>query len=151
MSEYIIDKVKDFLQKLLPSMGLDLFDIQFRREGHGWVLRIIIDNAEGVELVHCSDVSRELSHYLDVEDVIDHAYHLEVSSPGLERPLRSVADFYRFTGEKTRVKLSEGVDGQKVFEGTIEKVSGNEIDLRMKDKSLIRFSYEAINKARLTI
>ena len=151
MSEYIIDKVEDFLQKLLPSMGLDLFDIQFRREGHGWVLRIFIDNAEGVELVHCSDVSRELSHYLDVEDVIDHAYHLEVSSPGLERQLRSVADFCRFKGEKARVKLSEGVDGKKVFEGAIEKVSGNEIDLRMKDKSLVRFSYEAINKARLTI
>jgi len=151
MSEYIIDKVKDFLQELLPSMGLELFDVQFRREGHGWVLRVFIDNEGGVELTHCSNVSRELSHYLDVEDIIDHAYNLEVSSPGLERTLRSVADFHRFTGEKARVKLSEPVDGKKIFEGIIEKVSGNEIHLRLEDKNLRQFFYEAINKARLAI
>jgi len=151
MSEYIIDKVRGFLRDLLPSMELELFDIQFRREGHGWVLRVFVDAVEGVGLEHCTKVSRELSYYLDVEDLIEHAYHLEVSSPGLERPLRSIADFCRFTGGLARVKLSESREGQKVFEGVIEKVSKNEIDLRLKNKTLVQFSFEAINKARLAI
>lgn len=151
MSEYIIDKVKEFLQNLLPSMELELFDVQFRREGHGWVLRVFVDADEGVSLEHCSKVSRELSYYLDVEDLVDHAYQLEVSSPGLERPLRSVADFSRFTGELARVKLSEGREGQKVFEGVIEKVNENIIDMRLNDETLLQFSFEALNKARLAI
>jgi len=151
MSEYIVDNVRDFLQKLLPGMGLEIFDIQFRREGHGWVLRIFIDSRDGVTLDQCTGVSRELSQYLDVEDLIDHAYHLEVSSPGLERPLRSVDDFCRFAGENARVKLSVPVDGEKFFEGTIEEVQGNVISLKGKDKKSVRFSYEAINKARLII
>ena len=151
MSDYIIDKVKRFLEGLLPSMDLELFDIQFRREGHGWVLRVFVDSEEGVGLDHCSKVSRELSYYLDVEDCIEHAYHLEVSSPGLERPLRSVADFSRFTGGLARVKLSEGREGQKVFEGVIERVCKDEIDLRLNDKTLVQFSFIEINKARLAI
>ena len=151
MSEYIIDRVKEFLKDLLPSMELELFDIQFRREGHGWVLRVFVDTDDGVGHEHCSKVSRELSYYLDVEDLIEHAYHLEVSSPGLERPLRSAADFCRFTGGLARVKLSENREGQKVFEGVIERVSENIIDLRLEDKTLVQFPFEAINKARLAI
>ena len=151
MSDYIIDKVRSFLEDLLPSIDLELFDIQFRREGHGWVLRVFVDKEEGVELEHCSKVSRELGYYLDVEDLIEHAYHLEVSSPGLERPLRSVADFSRFTGELARVKLSQSREGQKIFEGLIERVCRDEIDIRLKDKTLVQFSFEEINKARLTI
>ena len=151
MSEYIVDKVKEFLQQLLPSMAMELFDIQFRREGHGWILRVFIDADEGVGLEDCSKVSRELSYYLDIEDLIEHPYHLEVSSPGLERPLRSVDDFCRFTGGLARVKLSESREGQKVFEGVIEKVSKNTIDLRLKDKILVQFSFEEISKARLAI
>lgn len=151
MSEYVTDKVNQFLDNLLPEMDLELFDIQFRREGHGWILRVFIDSVNGVELEHCSKVSRELSYYLDVEDFIDHAYQLEVSSPGLERPLRSISDFCRFVGKKARVKLSESREGQKIFEGVIEKVHVNEIDMRMKNRSLVQFSYEEINKARLTV
>jgi len=151
MSDFIIDKVKEFLKTLLPSMGLELFDVQFRREGHGWILRVFVDADEGVSLEHCSKVSRELSYYLDVEDLIEHAYQLEVSSPGLERPLRSVADFSRFTGELARVKLSESREGQKVFEGVIEKVNENIIDMRLNDETLVQFSFEALNKARLAI
>lgn len=151
MSEYVTGKVSQFLDNLLPEMGLELFNIQFRREGHGWILRVFIDSVDGVELEHCAKVSRDLSYYLDVEDLIDHAYNLEVSSPGLERPLKSIADFCRFIGKKARVKLSEGRAGQKIFEGVIEKVHENEIDIRMKDKSMLHFSYEEINKARLIV
>ena len=105
MSELIVDKVQEFLQGLLSSMELELFDVQFLRDGQGWVLRVFIDSETGVTLDHCSDVSREISRYLDVEDCIDHAYNLEVSSPGLERPLRSADEFRRYCGKKARVRV----------------------------------------------
>lgn len=151
MSELIIDKLRDFLQGFLPTMELELFDVQFRREGHGWVLRVFIDSEAGVTLEDCSRVSRELGRYLDVEDFIDHAYHLEVSSPGLERPLRSVEDFRRYCGRKARVKVHEAIDGEKVFEGMIEKIEDELIYLRLDDDRFVQFSFEKINKARLAV
>jgi ribosome maturation factor RimP len=151
VGELITEKIKFFLQSLLKTLGLELFDLQFRREGHGWVLRVFIDSQEGVTLDHCSDVSRQLGHYLDVEDFIDHPYHLEVSSPGLERPLRSLEDFNRFLGEKARVRLHDAVDGVKVFEGVIEDLIDGQIQLRLTDGGFIQFSFEQINKARLAI
>lgn len=151
MSELIIDKLRDFLQGLLPTMDLELFDVQFRREGHGWVLRVFIDTETGVTLEHCSNVSRELSRYLDVEDFIDHAYHLEVSSPGLERPLRSVEDFERYLGKRARVKVHEAIGGEKVFEGIIGKIEDELIHLQLDDGRGIQFSFDKINKARLAV
>ncbi len=151
MSELIVDKVRDFVQSLLPAMGLELFDVQFRREGEGWVLRVFIESETGVTLDHCSSVSRELSRYLDVEDLINHAYYLEVSSPGLERPLRSTDDFYRCCGKKAKVRFHDAIDGEKVFEGVIEAVEDDQIHLRLEDSRLIVFSFEKINKARLSI
>jgi ribosome maturation factor RimP len=151
MSELIVDTLRDYLQGLLPTMGLELFDVQFRREGHGWVLRVFIDSETGVTLEDCSKVSRELGRYLDVEDFIDHAYHLEVSSPGLERPLRSFEDFRRYRGRKARIKVHEAIDGEKVFEGMIEKTEEELIYLRLDDGRFIRFSFEMINKARLAV
>ncbi len=154
MSELIIDKIREFLQSLLSSMELELFDVQFRREGHGWVLRVYIDSEEGVTLEHCSNVSRELGRYLDVEDLIDNAYHLEVSSPGLERPLRAIDDFIRYRGKKARVKVHEAIDGEKIFEGIVEEVTDDAerlIKLKLTDGRSIQFTFEKINKARLAI
>jgi ribosome maturation factor RimP len=151
MSELIIDKVRGVLLSLLPAMELELFDVQFRREGHGWVLRVFIESEKGVTLDNCSDVSRELSRYLDVEDLIDHAYTLEVSSPGLERPLRSIDDFRRYLEKKARIKVHHAIDGEKLFEGIIEKVMDDQIYLKLDDGRLVQFSFEMINKARLAI
>jgi len=154
MSQLIVDKIQDYLQTFLPSLGLELFDMQFRRETNGWVLRLFIDTIDsenGVSLQNCSDVSRELGHYLDVEDIIDHAYNLEVSSPGLERPLRSTEDFQRYCGKGAKVKLHDAMDDQKIFEGVIDTVVDEIICMKLADGRSIKFSYEMINKARLTI
>jgi ribosome maturation factor RimP len=89
-----------------------------------------------------------------VEDLIDNAYHLEVSSPGLERPLRSLDDFSRYRGKKARVKVHEAIDGEKIFEGIIEEVTGDAdglIYLKLNDGRSIQFTFEKINKARLAI
>ena len=151
MSELIIDGVQAYLQSLLPSMELELFDVQFLRDGQGWVLRVFIESETGVTLDHCSQVSRELGRYLDVEDLIDHAYSLEVSSPGLERPLRSLDEFLRYRGKKARVKMHNAIDDEKVFEGVIEEVDDEMIHLKLEDNRFIKFSFEMINKARLAI
>jgi len=152
MSEQITARIRAFAEELLSSMGMELVEVQFRREGHGWVLRLFIDGEEGVTLEHCSMVSREISAYLDVEDLIEQSYHLEVSSPGLERPLYSLRDFKRFCGKNARVKLRESVNGQRVFTGRINQVHDNNIiELILENGDPLTFSYDAVNKARLSI
>jgi ribosome maturation factor RimP len=149
MSDHVIDKVRDFAEGLLPTMGLELVDVQFRREGHGWVLRLFIDREEGVTVDHCADVSREVGQFLDVEDLIDHPYHLEVSSPGLERPLKSVRDFQRFVGKKAKIRVHENLDGQKVFVGIISEATAEAIQLDLEDGGKVRVAFEQISRARL--
>jgi len=151
MSELIVEKIQDYLAELLPDMGLELFDVQFRTEAHGWVLRVFIDSQDGISLDQCTCVSRELGQYLDVEEVIDHAYNLEVSSPGLERPLRSIAEFKQHKGKKARVKIHNAIDGVKTFEGIIGDVGEEIIDMTLADGSSMQFSYDMFSKARLAI
>lgn len=151
MSEFIVDKIRDLAEVLLPPMGLELFDVQFRKEGHGWVLRIFLDGESGVSLDHCTEVSREVSRFLDVEDLIGHAYHLEVSSPGLERPLRSLGDFQRFHGKKARVRLHESLGEQKLFVGTIGEVTGDSIHFDLEEGGAVQFTFDQISKARLSL
>jgi len=151
MSEFVIEKVEGFARPLLESMGLELVEVQFRREGHGWVLRLFIDSEDGVNVDHCARVSRELSDYLDVEDFVEHAYHLEVSSPGLERSLYKLDDFIRFVGRKARVKLAERHEGQRVFVGKIKSINDDRIELITDEGQISEFLYGQVKKARLTI
>ena len=147
----VVAKIEEYVKNLLVSMGMELVDLQFRNEGHGWILRLFIDVEGGVSLDHCSVVSREVGHYLDVEDVIEQAYHLEVSSPGLERPLKSLKDFEKFVGSKARIKLHEAVNGEKTFEGIIEPVNGEEIILSVDGQAVVQCGFDQLNKARLAI
>jgi ribosome maturation factor RimP len=103
-------------------------ELEFKREPGGWVVRVYIDRTDGtlVSIEDCERVSRELSPVLDVADVIPQAYSLEVSSPGLDRPLRTPEHFRRFVGERAKIKLALGVDGRKNFTGTIVAVPDND-------------------------
>lgn len=147
----VIERVREFAESLLPAMGLELFDVQFRREGHGWVLRLVVDKEEGVTLDDCSQVSRETSDFLDVEDVIEHPYHLEVSSPGLERPLRTVEECRRHLGKKARIKLKEKVDSRRVIIGELVTVEENELAVLSDEGETHRLEWENVEKARLTL
>ena len=151
MSDTVIERLREYIDSLLPAMGLELFDIQYRREGHGWVLRLIVDKPEGVTLDDCSQVSRETSDFLDVEDLIDHPYHLEVSSPGLERPLRSVEECGRHLGKKARFKLSEEIDGQRVIIGDLQAIKDNTISVVTDEGQTYSLLWDTIVKARLTL
>jgi len=150
MSGLVEEKVKAFAVALLPSMGLELVEVQFRLEGHGWVLRLFIDGKEGITVDHCSQVSRELGDFLDVENLIDHAYHLEVSSPGLERPLRTLKDFKTYIGRKAKLKLRD-MENQRVVIGNISEVEGETVELVLEDGSRCLIAFEQIRKARLSL
>ncbi|HHB76748.1 MAG TPA: ribosome maturation factor RimP [Desulfobulbus sp.] len=131
-------------------MDVELVDIEFRREGHGWVLRIFIDRPGGVTLEDCAQVSREVSNYLEVEDPVEHAYHLEVSSPGLERPLKKEKDFIRFSGRMARIKLREKRNDQRVFIGRLQGMENEKVILDV-DGRIESFLPADIARARLIL
>jgi|HubBroStandDraft_6_1064221.scaffolds.fasta_scaffold285827_2 ribosome maturation factor RimP len=121
-----LGRIRAALAPLLSAHGVDLVDLAWLTERAGWTLRITIerpgstDGGGGVTLADCSEVSRDASTILDVEDIIPHHYNLEVSSPGLDRPLRTPAEFARFAGKLAKVKLDgPTADGQKVLRGTL--------------------------------
>ena len=131
----VIEQVRTIADRVAGSHGLDIFNVQYRREGPGMVLRVQIDRPwdrqpgvpggpieEGVTVEDCARVSRDLSAVLDVEDVIPAAYTLEVSSPGLDRPLRHADDYSRFTGRRAKLVMREAVDGQMFFKGRLDGV-----------------------------
>jgi len=122
----VVEHVRDIASRIAGSYGLDIFDVQFRREGPGMVLRVQIDRPgsgrtaeESVSVEDCARVSRDLSAVLDVEEVVPTAYTLEVSSPGLDRPLRQAADYGRFAGRRAKLVMREAVDGQMFFKGRL--------------------------------
>jgi ribosome maturation factor RimP len=122
----VAEQVRAIAERVAASRGLDIFDVQFRREAAGMVLRILIDRAgpaataeESVSIEDCTHVSRDLSAVLDVEDVVPTAYTLEVSSPGLDRPLRGASDYRRFTGRRAKIVMRQPIDGQGYFKGRL--------------------------------
>jgi len=120
--------------------GFDLIEVQFGREQRGMVLRLFIDRPEGggsggINVDDCERVSRDVSAALDVADKIPQAYQLEVSSPGLDRPLRRERDFARFVGESARIRLTEGVEGRRNFTGTIRGAKDGRVEIACDGRS----------------
>lgn len=126
------DRLIAVIEPLVRAHGAELVDFELKNE-NGWVLRVYVEKlgalAEkmttkqaAIDLELCSNIARELSPALDVADPIPHRYALEVSSPGVERPLKREGDYVRFAGEKAKLKLQRGVDGQKVIVGVIGEV-----------------------------
>ncbi|HOP86195.1 MAG TPA: ribosome maturation factor RimP [Syntrophorhabdaceae bacterium] len=144
----IVDRVKECLMPILGDYGLELVDIEFRSSGKRWLLRIFIDKEGGVLLSDCEKISRELSSILDVEDFIDHPYTLEVSSPGITRPLKTMDDFKRSIGRVCRVITSEPVSGKREIKGVI--LSAKEEEIQVKGKiDIFTIPLCAIKKANL--
>src|SRR5919109_1798671 len=125
----VVEQVREMASRVAASYGLEIFDVQFRREAGGMILRVQIDRPgpaataeDSVSVEDCANVSRDLSAMLDVDDVVPTAYTLEVSSPGLDRPLRGVDDYRRFAGRRAKIVMRERVDGQGFFKGAIAGV-----------------------------
>lgn len=158
-----LQKVRDAISPVLVAHGVDLVELTWATDQGGWTLRLTIerlppagkeapsgaDMTFGVTLEDCTDVSRDVSQLLDVEDLIAQHYHLEVSSPGLDRKLRGPADYKRFRGQLVKVKLTKpAADGQRVLRGTLEEAGDDHIDVRV-DGKLLRAEVTDIDEARL--
>ena len=159
-----LEKVREIAERAARTHGLEIFDVQFRREAVGWVLRVTIDRAgtadtearpgvpaDSVGVNDCRRVSDDLSALLDVEDVIDRAYTLEVTSPGLDRPLRGAGDFLRFRGRLAEVVSTEPVDGQKHFRGRLQGVEDERVILRGDKDRVYRIPLGLVSRARLEV
>ena len=144
--------------RVAGTYGLDIFDVQFRREASGMVLRIRLDRPgpaataeDSVSVDDCARVSRDLSAVLDVEDVVPTAYTLEVSSPGLDRPLRHANDYRRFCGRRAKLVMREKVDGQTFFKGTLGGIDGTHVLIEADDGQAHRVPLGVITRANLEV
>ncbi|MFQ5911637.1 MAG: ribosome maturation factor RimP [Nitrospinota bacterium] len=137
---------------VVEDEGLELVELEFVQQGGRWVLRIYMDKPGGVQLEDCERVSRRVSPVLDVEDPIPHRYVLEVSSPGIPRPIRRAHDFERFCGQRARIELTLPVRGRKRYSGKLAGVSGGaapEVALKLEGGEVVRLSLAQIKRARL--
>lgn len=124
------EKVREIAERVAASSGLEVVETEFRGGGKARMLRIFIDKPEGVTHDDCSSFSRELGTILDVEDVIPGgSYTLEVSSPGLDRKLSRAADFERFQGNLIKLTTREAIDGNRHFEGRLERFADGELTI----------------------
>ena len=106
-------QVDELAEALVIAEGMELVDLEYRRQGPRWMLRLFIDKESGVTIDDCANISRQLGDLLDAKDIIPQAYVLEVSSPGLNRPLKKKEDFSRFAGRKVQLRLVSPMDGRK--------------------------------------
>lgn len=148
--EKIIDAVREILDPILLEEGLELVDIEYRREGRGRVLRIYIDKEGGVTVEDCAKLSRELGTLLDVHDVIPTSYNLEVSSPGLTRSLKTPKDFKRFKGKKVKIKTKMDIQKRRVFVGRLLDFADNTASVEVDGKPYL-IPYEEIERANLEL
>jgi len=156
--ETVVEKVREIAGRVAADRGLEVFDIQFRREAPGMVLRIQIDRPgpaasaeDSVSVEDCAHVSRDLSAILDVEDVVPTAYTLEVSSPGLDRPLRRPDDYRRFAGRLAKIVMRERIDGQGFFRGRLGGVDGGDVLIDGDDGKTHRVPIAVITRANLEV
>lgn len=144
----IEERLVGLVEPALEGMGLELVDLELKREAGGRVLRIFIDSPKGVDLDVCASASEKLSALLDAEDPIEGPYTLEVSSPGLERPLTKKEHFARYVGERARVKTFSPIDGRRDITGVIAVADDAGIEIDVEGKRY-RIGYDLIAKANL--
>ena len=141
------DELIELLEAPIRALGYELVDLEVRTGGQG-LLRVYIDREEGINLDDCESVSRQLSALLDVEDPIRGRYVLEVSSPGLDRPLRTPEHFQRYCDHVVRVKLNQSRGGQRNFKGRLLGVEERDIVVEV-DKQIFRLALSEIASAQL--
>jgi len=146
----ILFNVRELLEPILAAKGLELFDVEFKGQGKNGVLRVYIDKEEGVTIDDCALVSRELGTLLDIHDMIPGSYTLEVSSPGLTRPLRSPEDFSRFKGKKVKIKTNKDIEKRKSFIGKLLDFKDGFVTVETEGGSF-SIPYADIEKANLEL
>jgi ribosome maturation factor RimP len=146
------EQIQNLLDPILESLGLTLWNLEFRKEGPQWLLMIYIDREPGgVSLDDCATVSRDLGTVLDVEEIIPHAYTLEVSSPGLDRALAKPEHYRKSLGKQVRIKTYQVINNQKVFRGKLSGIEDAVAVLETESGEILRIPLENISKASLEV
>jgi len=158
MGAVVLDRVRELAARVAGAHGLDIFDVELKREGGQQVLRVIVDRPgpaatpeESVSIEDCARVAEELGTLLDVEDVIPGGYTFEVSSPGLDRPLRSADDYRRFAGRWAKIVTREPVERQTAFNGRVKGLDGDDVLFESEGRKLVRLPLRLIARARLEV
>lgn len=146
----IAERARELAQQVTTELGLELFGVEYVKEGANWVLRVTIDAEAGISHAECEATSRKLEALLDAADVVPGAYMLEVSSPGAERPLRDERDFVRFAGRRVLVKTFAPVAGHKEWTGTLLGVEEGQVRIQ-GPKGEQAFPRDQVSLIRLSI
>lgn len=143
-------KTGELLLPIIDEFRFELVDVEYVKEGCNWYLRAYIDKPGGITVDDCEAVSRRLSDLLDEEDFIDDAYILEVSSPGLGRPLKKDKDFARSIGEEVDIRTFRPVDHEKEFTGVLKDFDKNRLVIELEDHEIMEFARDNIALVRLS-
>ena len=133
----IVAKVEELVSPIIDENSFELVDVEYVKEGANWYLRVYADKEGGININDCVLISRALEEKLDELDFIEDAYILEVSSPGLGRPLKKEKDFKRSIGQNVEVKLYKAVDKQKEFEGILKAYTEDTVTIEMEEEDRI--------------
>ena len=150
ITEIAAEMMEDFLQQ----EGYELYNIEFVKEGKDWFLRVYVDMASGEGYIgteDCEKVSRFLSERLDEEDPIEQNYYLEVSSPGMDRPLLTKAHYERYVGSEVEIRLYKGKDGTKNIQGVLDSIEGETVTVTDHDNKKWELELAEIAKANLAV
>ena len=136
MVKTFLESVHELIEPIILEEGLELIDIDFQREARGWVLRIYVDREGGINLSHCTHVSGQIGDLLEVKDLIPHSYTLEVSSPGLNRPLKKEKDFLAYAGSTVKIRTVKPFNQRKNFKGILRGYSGGNVIISADDQEV---------------
>jgi ribosome maturation factor RimP len=145
----VINEVSALAEGLLTEYGMEMVDVEFRFEGGRWTLRIFIDKEGGVTVDDCASVNRELGDLIEAKNIIDYHYVLEISSPGLNRPLKKESDFIRSIGKMVTLRMSRPINKRKNFTGRLTNVREGIISLLVDEDNLVELPLEEIDRAKL--
>lgn len=154
MSKNVTEITEELVLPITDELDLELVDVEFVKEGKNWFLRVYIDSPEGVDIEVCGKVSEQLSEKLDAVDPISFPYFLEVSSPGVERPLKKEKDFNQAVGKQVYLKTYEPIEGEKVFEGKLTAFDGETLSVEATVKSrkkTFNIPFDKVANARLAV
>ena len=149
MGLMILERVRELAEPIIKELDLDLVDIEYLPQKGRGIVRITIDKDNGVTLDDCTKVSREVGYILEIKDLFSHPYHLEVSSPGLERPLKTLGDFEKFLGRKVSFKTSALLNGKRNFKGMLKQVQEGTIVLETEERKLWEIPFSLVRHAKL--
>lgn len=144
-------RVLPYLEPIVEANALELVDLEFVKEGVNWYLRVYIDKEGGVNIDDCELVSRALEAKLDEHDPIEQAYILEVSSPGIDRPLKKDADFVKYQGEIIDVKLYKAQNGSKQYQGKLLGLENGVLSIEEEDGTVVTFEQKDLASVRLAV